>query len=95
MADAVCHYLEQERIRCWIAPRDVRLGTNFAEEIVNAIPTCKVMVIIFSVNSNSSKQVMRELELALNYDLIVIPVRIEDILPTGGHVLLPCHDAVD
>jgi Leucine-rich repeat (LRR) protein len=84
MADAVCHYLEQERIKCWIAPRDVRLGTNFAEEIVDAIPASKVMVIIFSVNSNASKQVMRELELAIKNDLIVIPVRIEDIIPTGG-----------
>ncbi len=84
MANAICHYLEQEKISCWIAPRDVGLGMNFADEIVNAIPKSKIMIIIFSANSNSSKQVMRELELAVNNDIIVIPVRIEDIIPTGG-----------
>lgn len=84
MANAVCHYLEQEKIRCWMAPRDVKLGANFAGEIADAIPKSKVLLIILSTSSNSSKQVLRELELAINNDLIVIPIRIEDIIPTGG-----------
>lgn len=84
MANAVCHYLEQEKIRCWMAPRDIRLGADFAGEIANAIPKSKVLLIILSSSSNSSKQVLRELELAINNDLIVIPIRIEDIIPTGG-----------
>jgi hypothetical protein len=28
-ADAICHSLEQNGIRCWIAPRDVRAGANY------------------------------------------------------------------
>ena len=84
MADAICHYLEHKKIKCWIAPRDVMPGTNFAGEIVEAIPKSKIMLLIFSANSNSSKQVLREIELAINNDLLVIPVRIEDIMPTGS-----------
>jgi len=84
MADAVCHYLEHERLGCWIAPRDVRPGANFAGEIVEAIPRSKVMLIILSANSNASQQVLRELELAVKNELLVIPIRIEDIIPTGS-----------
>ncbi len=84
MANAVCHYLEQEKIRCWIAPRDVKPGANFAAEIVDAIPQSKIMLLILSKSSNSSKQVLREMEIAVNNDLVVIPLRIEDIVPTGS-----------
>jgi len=84
IADAICHYLEHERLGCWIAPRDVRPGANFAGEIVEAIPRAKVMLLILSSNSNVSQQVLRELELAVKNDLIVIPVRIEDMIPTGS-----------
>ena len=28
-ADAICHYLEQNGIRCWIAPRDILPGEDW------------------------------------------------------------------
>jgi hypothetical protein len=34
IANAICSKLEQNRIRCWIAPRDVIAGTDYAESIV-------------------------------------------------------------
>ena len=39
VADAVCAGLEAAKIRCWIAPRDVRPGMDYASEIIEAIKT--------------------------------------------------------
>ena len=33
VADAVCALLESKRVRCWIAPRDVLAGQEYAEAI--------------------------------------------------------------
>ena len=84
IANALCHMLEEEKIKCWIAPRDIKIGEVWADAIAAAIPNSKVVIIILSINSNSSRQVLREIELAIHNNIVVLPVRIEDILPTGG-----------
>jgi len=84
IANAICHMLEEVRIKCWIAPRDIRPGEIWADEIATAIPKAEVLIVILSLNSNSSKQVLREIELAVHNNVVVLPVRIEDIMPTGG-----------
>jgi len=47
VADAVCHLLEDRKIRCWIAPRDVPPGMPYARALVEAIGDAKAMVLIF------------------------------------------------
>jgi hypothetical protein len=83
IADAICASIEREGIRCWIAPRDIRPGQEWPEAIVNAITISRVMVLIFSTNSNNSKDVAKEITLAMNSNVIVIPFKIDDILPKG------------
>ena len=61
-ADAVVAGLENHRIRCWIAPRDIGAGKEYGAEIIAGITRCKVMVLIFSMRSNNSNQVVREVE---------------------------------
>ena len=95
VADAVCAALEAEKIRCWIAPRDIKPGKNWAEAITDALKTSKLMVLIFSDHSNQSKQVANELTLAVNAKAVVVPFKIEEIPPskvmefylTGAHWL--------
>lgn len=84
IADAVCAALEATRIRCWIAPRDIRSGEEWPEAIVKAIASSRIMVLIFSENSNSSKAVANELSLAMDSNVIVIPFKIDDITPQGA-----------
>lgn len=84
VADAVVAGLEQQNIRCWIAPRDLLPGIPWSEGITNAINKCKLLVVILSEKSNVSKNVLREINLAVNNDLIVIPFRIENIDPSGA-----------
>src|SRR5438132_3774207 len=81
VADAVCAALENASIRCWIAPRDVQPGRSFAGEITRAIQRSKVMVLIFSAYSNTSEQVLREVQLAANSHLHIVQFRIADVLP--------------
>src|SRR5215469_11005496 len=83
-ADAVCATLESKGIRCWVAPRDILPGRDWSESIVEAIGNSRVMVVIFSTNANSSKQIKREVELAINSDVTVIPLRIENIQPVAA-----------
>ncbi|MCX7711819.1 MAG: toll/interleukin-1 receptor domain-containing protein [Clostridia bacterium] len=82
IADAVCSALENNKIRCWIAPRDVIPGREWGEAIVEAIGQSRIMVLIFSSAANSSQQVLREVERAVNKNVIIVPFRIEDVVPT-------------
>ena len=83
-ADAICNHLEQNGIKCWIAPRDIGPGLVWAEEIVKAITSSKVFVLVFSENANRSNHVFREIERAIGNAIPVIPVRVDPVLPDGA-----------
>ena len=82
-ADAVVAHLERSGLRCWCAPRDIVPGASWAKSIVQAISECRVMVVIFSANANSSDHIRREVEAAVRHGTAVIPLRIENVLPQG------------
>ena len=77
-ADAICNRLESQGIRCWIAPRDAPLGTEYADSIVQAIESAKVMVLVYSRNADKSEQVKREVKRAVSQGIHIMAVRIED-----------------
>ena len=81
-ADAICASLEANGIRVWIAPRDVMPGSDWGESIIDAIHVSKVMILVFSANSNASPQIKREIERAVNKGVTVVPFRIDDVLPS-------------
>ena len=65
IADAVVSRMESGSIRCWYAPRDIVPGSDWAESITNAISASKILVLIFTQNSNLSIQVLREVAQAV------------------------------
>jgi adenylate cyclase len=81
---AVLDGLERAGIRCWIAPRDVPAGSEYGQQIVDAVKGCRVFVVIFSSSANSSPHVRREVERAVSCDRSIVPFRIENIAPTGA-----------
>ena len=93
IADAVCGTLEANKIRCWIAPRDVGPGRTWGSAIVEAIGESAVMVVIFSQHSNGSPQVMREIERAVNKGVAIIPFRVENVVPSKDleYFISSCH----
>lgn len=77
----ICTALENRGLACWISSRDVKPGQNFQEQIVKAIRAAKIMVLVFTSSANNSNEIKKELALASQNNLIVIPVRIEDVSP--------------
>lgn len=84
----ICDELEKAGFRCWIAPRDVRPGEVYLEEIIHGIENCKCMVLILSSHANKSPFVRNEVERAYSKGKPLFPVRIEDVRPSRGLELL-------
>lgn len=81
-ANEICRYLESIGNRCWIAPRNVRPGKNYGEEIDDGIARSRCFVVVVSSASNNSRYVQREVEMAVSMSKPVFPVRLEDV-PIG------------
>ena len=84
IADGICANLESAGLRCWIAPRDIVEGEDWPTAIAQGIGLAKVMVLVFSQNSNMSDEVSRELYLAANNKLAIIPFVIVNVVPDAG-----------
>src|SRR5690348_1600609 len=83
-ADRVCEALERQNISCWIAPRDIPVGSEWAAAIVEGIQRCHSFVVILSSHSSSARQISREAELADDQKLPIFTFRIEDVEPPPG-----------
>lgn len=79
----VCDYLEHSGIKCWIAPRDMPPG-EWAAHLVKAIGDCEIFLLIFSSYANDSPQVKREVDRAVSKGKIIVPVRIEEAMPSDA-----------
>ncbi|HET9330323.1 MAG TPA: toll/interleukin-1 receptor domain-containing protein [Steroidobacteraceae bacterium] len=77
-------HLEAHGIDCWVAPRDVEPGSDWAAQIIEAIAAARVMVLVFSASANASPQVRREVERAVHRRVAVLPFRVEDVLPSSS-----------
>lgn len=77
-------HLEAHAIDCWVAPRDVEPGSDWAAQIIEAIAAARVMVLVFSASANASPQVRREVERAVHRRVAVLPFRVEDVLPSSS-----------
>ena len=47
IADAICQRLEADGIKCWIAPRDIKPGSNWTEGIMEGIEACRTLILVF------------------------------------------------
>ncbi len=77
VASAIVEALEQHGIKCWIAPRDVRPGAQYADAIVGAINEAKVFVLVLSASAVASSHVRREVERAASKHKPIIAFRID------------------
>lgn len=69
----VCNQLESNGLSCWIAPRDIEYGANWAESIAKGLlEDTGLFVFFLSENSNASKQVVREINLAINLEIPIL-----------------------
>ncbi|MET0689017.1 MAG: TIR domain-containing protein [Methyloceanibacter sp.] len=78
----IVEHLEAHGLKCWIAPRNVRAGKQYAGEIVRGIGTARSFILVLSQASNNSKFVRREVEQADRKDKPIYAVRIEQVDPS-------------
>jgi TolB-like protein/Flp pilus assembly protein TadD/limonene-1,2-epoxide hydrolase len=64
VANSIVAALERSGLKCWIAPRDVPPGTQYADVIIRAINGTRVLVLVLSEHSVSSAHVGKEIERA-------------------------------
>ena len=76
VADALVHFLEEKKIRCWYSGRDS--SGKYSEAIVEAISDASVCIFILSACSMGSEHCRKEIDLALKKKRTIIPFRIED-----------------
>lgn len=79
VAAEICRLLEQNQIKCFIAPRDIRSGREYAEEIVNGIDGSQAMVLLMSRAANTSPHVLREVERAVSKNIPILVYKLENV----------------
>ena len=77
-AEFLCQTLDSINVSYWIDRNGVFSGDNYKEKIVDAILSCKIFLFISSQNSNASKHTAREVGIAFQSDIPVVPVKIDD-----------------
>src|ERR1700733_6799458 len=82
IADAICQRLESDGIKCWIAPRDIKPGSNWTEGIMEGIEACRTLILVFSEHANNSDHVYREVAKACSSRIAVIPFRVTAVVPS-------------
>jgi len=83
-ADEICASLERRGLVCWMAPRDIRAGREYGDEIIHGLERSAAVVLVLSHAANTSMFVLREVERAISKDINVVPVRIEEVTPSPG-----------
>jgi len=76
-ANEICRSLESQGTSCWIAPRDVTAGAQYADAIVRAITDSKALVLVMSASSVASAHVGREVERAAAKHKQIIAFKID------------------
>lgn len=79
LVEAMSHFLEEHKLRCFVAYRDVPKGEDWGQYITKAIEESKVFVYIHTKTSNNSIETTREINLAFKYNCVVFPFRIIDV----------------
>ena len=78
-AEELCKLLESKGHKCIFAPRDIRSGHEYAEEILDGIARADVMVLLLSEAANASPHVLREIERAVSKRLKIVVYQLEKV----------------
>ena len=76
-ANWVCQFLENRGVSCWMAPRDVKPGAQYADAIVAAINEASAVVLVLSGSAVASSHVGKEVERASSKRKSIIAFRID------------------
>lgn len=81
VANELCAAIEAAGISCWIAPRDIEPGVRYGRAIMEAVNSCKVMVVVFSKHANISEHIANEVDAIFARKVDIIPFNIDGSRP--------------
>ena len=84
LAHQLVEYLEQNGVRCWIAPRNIPSGRDYTDIIDVAIKGCNGIILIYSDHSAQSVWVKKEITLGVGHKKNIIPFKITRSGIEGG-----------
>ena len=90
-AQIICSALEQNDVKCWIAPRDVPAGTEYGDLIDDAIRAATIAIVIFSETAATSMWVKAEMNIAFEEQKVIIPFRLDQTPLKGQSRLILNH----
>ena len=76
-ADAICHVLESNNMKCWFKNRDMKINDS-VKKINDAIKNSKSLVLVYSEDAKKSNYVKTELEIANSSDMPIISFKIDE-----------------
>lgn len=79
LAESICNKIERNGHECFLAPRNIRLGHEYASEIVMGIDNSNAMLLILSKEAINSPHVLREIERAVSKSIPIIVYKIEEV----------------
>lgn len=77
-ANKIVEALESQGIRCWIAPRNIGIGSNYMRAIPEGIRECPFFLLVLSEASQNSLWVEKELGQAIKQNKEIFPLMIEN-----------------
>ena len=84
LANSIYAYLNGNAIHAVKAPDDIRPGEDWAGSITGMIESATHMVLIWTSHSMASKEVAKELTLAMQSNTVIIPFKVQDLAPEGA-----------
>jgi PQQ-dependent catabolism-associated CXXCW motif protein len=83
-ANELVTLIEGKGVTAWIAPRDVRPGYDYSEELQAALENCAAFVVLVTDDANTSPYVRAETEMAFSCQKPMLPVRLGEVAPAPG-----------
>lgn len=78
-AEKICALLERNGEKCFIAPRDIHSGKEYAEELIDGIDSSTAMILLMSEDANQSPHVLREVERAVSKSIPILVYKLEEV----------------
>lgn len=80
IAQELCNVIESGGHECFLAPRNIRSGYEYAAEIISGIDRADVLLLLLSENANSSPHILREIERAVSRSIPIMVYKLEDVV---------------
>lgn len=87
--------LDELGVRYWIDEKGIYSGSQFMNEIAEAIDQSRIFLFISTENSNKSQWVERELAFAVEQNKFILPIKAVDKYPPKISIWLAGHDYID